>query len=284
MSGFIAMDRRALDHPLLKDGEKFRAWFWILSKARWKPAPFDLGGKMITLERGQLSYSIRELAEQWGWSKSTVDRFVKRLESEGMVNLTRAKSGTARGTSAGTDRLIITVCNYAKYQDFEAASGTASEPKDGTEAGQKRDIKEQRNKETKDIPSPNGDGHGDAAPLALDLAKSLFRTGLVLLQEAGHDERAARSIIGKWKKTYSESVVIAVLARCQSTQPEQPIEWITKGLQVESERAAGARVYHQDRPKRPSVREIGMRLAGELENDEQAQRELPPRRLALNGR
>ncbi len=83
MTGFVAMTRSALDHPLLKYAERLRAWFWIVARACWKPAPFDVGGKMLTLERGQLSYSIRELAEQWGWSKSTADRFVKRLEAEG---------------------------------------------------------------------------------------------------------------------------------------------------------------------------------------------------------
>ncbi|WP_132384855.1 helix-turn-helix domain-containing protein [Novosphingobium sp. PhB165] len=283
MSGFIAMDRGALDHPLLKDAERFRAWFWIVARARWQPAPFDVGGKMITLERGQLSYSIRELADQWGWSKSTVDRFLKRLEAEGMVNLTRAKTGTARGTSVGTDRLVINVCNYGKYQDFNPQAGTASEPENGTELGQKRDIKEQGNKGTKDIPSPIGDGRDAPEPLALDLAGAIFRTGLKLLMASGHKEPAARSIIGRWRKTYSDGTVLAVLARCQTAQPapSSPIEWITKALQAEQQRAAGQAPQPQHQTEeRASVREIGMDLAARKRRERVEQEE----RIAIGAR
>ncbi|MFC0683039.1 hypothetical protein [Novosphingobium clariflavum] len=63
MSGFVAMERGALDHPLLKDAERFRAWFWIVSKACWKPTPYDVNGKIISLDRGQLCASRSQLAD-----------------------------------------------------------------------------------------------------------------------------------------------------------------------------------------------------------------------------
>ena len=134
MTGFIVMQRDALDHPLLKDGERFRAWFWLVARAAWRPTPFDVGGKVITLQRGQLCASVRQLAEAWGMSKSAVERFVTRLKTETMVE-----------TEAGHGRLVITICNYNKYQDLESmardSSGTATE----TPSGQQRDIKEPLN-------------------------------------------------------------------------------------------------------------------------------------------
>lgn len=151
MSGFVVMARDATEHPLLKDGERFRAWFWMVAKACWKPTKFDVHGKVVTLERGQFCCSVREMAEAWGWSKSAVDRFIQRLIDEDMVISTRAKTGTAGGTTSGTARSIITICNYAKYQDVPKEGGTASEPQRGTAAGQQRDIKEQGNQEL-----PNG--------------------------------------------------------------------------------------------------------------------------------
>ena len=274
MSGFAVIFREAKDHPLFAgDSARLGAWTWLVLAGCWKPTKFNIGGKVVELQRGQLCASRAQLAEAWGWKPSAVERFLVRLETEQMI-----------GRETGQGRTVITICNYAKYQDVEAKAGQATGQDTGQPSDSHRTTKEQRNQETKDIPSPNGDGPGVAVPTALDVWKTLFRSGLDILQEAGHPESEARSILGKWKKTYSESVVLAVLARCQASMPEQPIEWIIKGLQAEAERAAGARVYHQDRPKRASVREIGMRLAGELENDEQAQRELPPRRLALNGR
>lgn len=137
MSGFITMERDALDHPLLQDAERFRAWFYMVARACWKPTRFDVGGKIITLQRGQFCCSVRELAVAWGWSKSAVDRFLTRLKTDTMI-----------GTDTGTGRLVITICNYAKYQDRGDAAGTGVGTATGTAAGQQRDLKEQGNKGT----------------------------------------------------------------------------------------------------------------------------------------
>lgn len=145
MTGFVAAYRDSLDHPLFKgSADKLGAWMWLLMSAAWKQTKFDVNGKVITVERGQLSVSIRHLAEAWGWSKSTTERFLTRLKTETMIE-----------TEAGTGRLLITICNYDKYQNISEKSGTVVGTRVGTAAGQQRDIKEQGNKETRDI-EPNG--------------------------------------------------------------------------------------------------------------------------------
>lgn len=142
MSGFIAMQRDALDHPLLRDAERFRAWFWIVANAAWKPTKFDIRGSLVPIGRGQLCVSIRQLADEWGWSKSAVDRFLTRLETETMIE-----------REAGQGRCILTVSNYAKYQDGDKADRDTSGTPTGTPAGHQRDTKEQGNKETRVTPS-----------------------------------------------------------------------------------------------------------------------------------
>ena len=137
MSGFIILDRSAFEHPLLKDGDRFRAFFWMVAKACWKPTPFDIGGRIITLQRGQFCASVRGMADEWGWSKSAVDRFLTRLETETMIE-----------RKAGHGKLVITICNYSKYQDTGEAGRDGSGTASGTAAGQQRDIKEQGNKGT----------------------------------------------------------------------------------------------------------------------------------------
>lgn len=150
MSGFIIMQREALDHPLLKDGERFRAWFWLIANACWKEARVDVGGRIVELERGQLCYSIRYLADAWGWPRTNVDRFLRRLEADSMLHVTRSKTGTGGGTAP----IIITICNYAKYQDIPTKRGTAS----GTQPGQQRDSSgTNKNKGTREQSSPNGE-------------------------------------------------------------------------------------------------------------------------------
>lgn len=137
MSGFVIIQRTAATHYLLNDAAKLGAWTWLLMRAAWKPIPFVNSGKTITLERGQLCVSVRQLAEEWGWSKSAVARFLARLETETMIE-----------REAGQGRNVITICNYCKYQDVAKGEwdkvGTAS----GTKLGQQRDTKEPLNQET----------------------------------------------------------------------------------------------------------------------------------------
>lgn len=137
MNGFIIMGRATLDHPLLKNGDRFRAWFWIVSKACWKPTPYDVNGKVVVIERGQLCASRSQLAEAWGWSPSAVERFLTRLETEQMI-----------GRVTGQGRTIIKVCNYAKYQDIKSNSGQATGQATGQRSDSDRTAKEQGNKGT----------------------------------------------------------------------------------------------------------------------------------------
>lgn len=138
MSGFIALHREAREHHLFKgDVARFGAWFWLVSTACWRPVKFNVGGSTITLQRSQLCVSIRQLAEEWGWSKSAVERFLTRLQTETMIT-----------TEAGRGRTIITICNYEKYQDSAGGDRDTSETATETPAGQQRDTKEQGNKGT----------------------------------------------------------------------------------------------------------------------------------------
>ena len=264
MSGFAVIFREMKEHPLFKgDSDRLGAWTWLLLTGCWKATKFRAGGKLIELQRGQLCASRSQLSEAWGWAPSKVERFLVHLENEQMIE-----------RETGQGRTIITICNYAIYQDVETKVGQETGQPTGQASDSDRTTKEQRNQETKDIPSPNGDGRDAPERLALDVCAIIFRTGLAILKAAGHDDRQARSIIGRWRKTYSDGSVLAVLARCQSAQPSNPVEWITKSLQAEQQRAAGqAPEPQQQRPQRASVREIGMRLASAEE-----------KRIAIGGR
>lgn len=220
MSGHVCLHRDAFEHPLLKDGERFRAWFWMVSKACWKASKFDVGGRIITLERGQFSCSVRELAEAWGWSKSAVDRFVQRLIDEEMVISTRSKTGTGSGTHSGTSRSIITICNYDKYQAQPKEAGTTNGTHTGTKLGQSWDIKEEGNNT-----SPYGEGVPPTDTVAL-----IWQIGVALLVASGHDERASRSIVGRWRKEHTDARVLEALLDCQARRISDPVGWMPRRL------------------------------------------------------
>lgn len=130
MRGLIMIERDILRHPVLKPKEfsRVEAWLWMISEARWKEGHEDIGGKTVLLKRGQFSHSIRFIQSAWGWTKGKTERFIARLRSETMIE-----------TDTGTGRLIITICNYNKYQDFKSYRETQSETENRTVAGQQRD-------------------------------------------------------------------------------------------------------------------------------------------------
>ena len=107
------------------------AFMWMIMEASYKAREKRVGTATISLQRGQLAASIRFMAEAWNWQKSTVDRFLKRLENRDMI-----------GTASGTGISVITICKYNDYQSAPRDSGTGDfEKRDssGTAAGQQRD-------------------------------------------------------------------------------------------------------------------------------------------------
>ncbi len=136
--GWISLHRGWRDNPIFR-GEFSRAdaWVWMIENACWKPARFDIKGKIVTLERGQLCASRDRLASVWGWSPSAVERFLTRLQTEHMI-----------GRETGHGKSIITICNYAKYQDRAEQTGQETGQETGQTSDRDRTAKEQGNKGT----------------------------------------------------------------------------------------------------------------------------------------
>lgn len=107
------------------------AFVWLIMEASYKAREKRVGSVCVRLDRGQLASSIRFMAEAWDWQKSTVDRFLKRLQNRDMI-----------GTDSGTGLTVITICKYDEYQSKPRENGTDETEKldsSGTAAGQQRD-------------------------------------------------------------------------------------------------------------------------------------------------
>jgi hypothetical protein len=122
-TGTFNVARAIWEHPVFAPSpfSEREAFLWLVSEAAWKPRTARAGRVIVDLERGQLCASIRFMAEAWGWSKSRVERYLKRLENHAMIC---AKSGTGQ--------MVLTIQNYNEYQ-HPWDSG-------GTQAGHKRDT------------------------------------------------------------------------------------------------------------------------------------------------
>ncbi|XWN29720.1 MAG: hypothetical protein ROR55_19780 [Devosia sp.] len=136
-AGWIAIQRGIFNHSILGGHQlcPTAAFVWLVEKAAYKPYQRDIMGKLVTLKRGQLTISIRALMKAWKWKKGAVERWIKTLKNEDMIR-----------TEAGTGQMVITICNYDKYQLGDAETGTA----DGT-------VSEQR---AEAPPNQNGEGEG----------------------------------------------------------------------------------------------------------------------------
>lgn len=129
--GFIKLYRGWRDNPVLNTADRAVAWLWLIENACWKPSKFNIKGKSVELQRGQLCASRDHLATVWKWSDSAVERFLTRLKTEQMIE-----------RETGHGKTIITICNYAKYQDDNRQAGQ--------ESGQESEHKSDRNRTAKE--------------------------------------------------------------------------------------------------------------------------------------
>lgn len=113
------------------------AFAWMILRASWRPTRVRYKGRAVSLNRGQLATSIRDMAEAMDRDKAWVERLFKRLKHETMIETV---------TEAGVS--VVTICNYAEYQADCDIADAARETVRETDARQTQDT-EQRRKEGK---------------------------------------------------------------------------------------------------------------------------------------
>lgn len=106
--GWVPVKRQIQEHWLWKDKpfSQGQAWIDLIMLANYEDKKMPYKGEIITCERGTVNLSISYLANRWGWSRDKTRRFLKLLESDGMVTV-----------KATTHRTTITLENYSIYND-----------------------------------------------------------------------------------------------------------------------------------------------------------------------
>lgn len=154
MSGFYLMHRGFWDDDIFSEQPftEREAWHWLISQAAFDDhkTRHPIKYQMVSVARGQLPTTVRELSRRWKWSVGKVQRFLKLLAEDGKI-----------GTTYDTHLTIITILNYNKYQGeqkiCETKNGTTSEqPRNNpeTETEQQDINKGKTREETKDIIIP----------------------------------------------------------------------------------------------------------------------------------
>ena len=145
MSGWFAMNRAMFEHPIFcGKPERIAVWAWIISTAAWKDTRQDADGKTVMIKRGQVLTSYRQISSATGVGVQVIRTLIERLQSESAIN-----------TDTNNGRILITLCNYEKYQSVGANANTASnttitqeQHSDNTAVTHKRTNKQNNNKDS----------------------------------------------------------------------------------------------------------------------------------------
>jgi len=155
MNGWIKLNKRIRKHWLWDHPAYFRAWVDMLMMANWKETKKLYKDEIIVIERGEFPTSIRKLSERWGMAINTVNKLLKLLKKDTMID-THTKHGFT----------TIKINNYEKYQTRldtprdtlgDTLSDTVSDTLSDTTIRNKKnikdikDIKEKQEKESSPV-------------------------------------------------------------------------------------------------------------------------------------
>lgn len=131
MSGYVRIHRALCGHPAFRNDAEAMAFAWMIAKAAWRPTRVRYKERGICLLRGQLAISVRDFAKAMDRDKAWVERLLKRLRGETMIEV-RHETGVN----------VITVCNYEQFQTEQDRRKTPDETRAETDARQGRDTEQ----------------------------------------------------------------------------------------------------------------------------------------------
>lgn len=113
--GWIKLHRKIMDNPMYfsEPFTRTQAWIDLILLANHTNNFFYIRGNRVDVTRGQVGYSKEILSRRWGWSRGKTTRFIKQLETDGM--LIQQKSSVTT---------LISICNYDTYQGDDTTDST----------------------------------------------------------------------------------------------------------------------------------------------------------------
>ncbi len=123
--GYLPLSRRMFDGrdvfwSAKEPFDRRSAWVDLCQLAQFGAREVLIGDVLVELDRGQFIASERWLAERWHWSKTTVHRYLKLLESMDRIRFKADKKADQGGA-------LITLCNYPIYNPAPNESGPATD-------------------------------------------------------------------------------------------------------------------------------------------------------------
>ena len=125
-------------------------------------------------------------------------------------------------------------------EDSEPTDG-ASAPSGDSHGSEKKKTSKGAEERTEDSAAA---GDVAARPRHMDVPGYLFRDGLAYLVDSGRPERAARSVIGKWRRSkIGDGTLLEIMQRAQDKRVEDPVEYIEAAVRQELRKRERARSH-----------------------------------------
>ncbi len=203
--GWVHLHRNIRDNWVWQD-KPFaygQAWLDMIMMANHSDNKFQFGNEVVNVEKGTFITSELKLMNNWGWSKSKVRRFLKLLESDGMIS----KKVDRRKTT-------ITILKYSVFNDLETNerpkkdySKTNERPKKDTNKNVKNDKNDKENNISAFFEKiwklyPNKKGKGQVSDAQ---KKRLYKIGFEEISQAIERYKAELEKDKDWRKPQNGS-------------------------------------------------------------------------------
>ena len=198
MSGYARLHRDLIGHPAFRNDAEAMAFAWMILRASWRAARVRYKGREVELRRGQLAVSVRDFAGAMDRDKGWVERLLKRLRDRTMIE-TRAETGV----------LVISICNYDKYQASDEGGETVSKTPRRTAARQEQDTEQGREEGKKDK-TPLTPQRGEAEEIVDHWNEMAKRAGLSEIRALTRDRQ--RSLKARLREHGKELLLEAIAA------------------------------------------------------------------------
>lgn len=162
--GYIKLWRRFLESPLWANQKLSRFWFYCLLKATHKPFDAMVGFRRVHLEPGQFVFGRRTAARETGLSVKSVRTCLAALCGK---NGNQTASISAHQTAHRMT--IITICNWARYQNQPDQNGPPNGPRRAHEGPHTRIQEHKKEKQTSSSADADRAGEHPSKPSEADL-------------------------------------------------------------------------------------------------------------------
>lgn len=132
VEGWIFLHRKLQECEIWANSQPFdmrSAWVDLLLLANHRDVAIVFDYEPMTVKRGQYLTSVRKLSARWSWSKNRTLKYLRLLESLGMIH-----------RESNNQRTLITIDNYSIYQDMRDTNEDTKRTRVKTQSGHEADT------------------------------------------------------------------------------------------------------------------------------------------------